>query len=95
MSKKGNLRRKARIFLQSEEGRMTRGNTLAMSAALMMIGGSALGGVGHDQGGDHGGADLIDNAAPLALPDSGTTDVAHCSHASHASHGSHGSHGSW
>ena len=77
------FRKKAKLFLQSEEGKITRGHALSLSAALMMLGGSVPGeshaDTGHDAPAD--GLDTFDAAlhGTAVAPVDGT-EVAHCSH---------------
>jgi hypothetical protein len=92
-SKPRTLKKRASLFLQSEEGKITRGHALAMSAALLMLDGSL------SAGGSLNGETASDNAMDLGfhLASAGagsTDDPLHGSHASHGSHGSHASHGS-
>jgi len=81
------LKRKARLFLQSEEGKLAKGNAAAAASSLLLLG-AALPAEGAPppvagEGGPEPGEPLADDGLVMG-PE---PDPQHCSHASHGSHG--------
>ena len=77
------IKKDLKMFLSSEEAKMTKKNAFRLGAGIMLT----LG-VAKQVLAQHGSA--IDNTAAHR-----GRHVSHSSHGSHASHGSHGSHGQW
>ncbi len=83
-NKKSKLKRNAKLFLNSEEGKITRGKSLAISTSLMLLGGTL-------DASQHKDIVPVDNTDPIdaaTLVASSTTgnDVSDLSHASHCAH---------
>lgn len=92
------LKKRVDMFLQSEEGKITReqaittATTLLMTASFFACGAKAAG----DDKNNIKNRKLkykIDQKK-IGLHGSHSSHGSHCSHSSHSSHGSHGSHGS-
>lgn len=87
------MRKRMNMFLQSEEGKITKEQALTAAAAMMLVAGTAAGVKGgRSARGYEAGAKVLNRRA--GLHGSHGSHGSHCSHGSHSSHGSHGSHAS-
>jgi len=83
------MKKRIKMFLHSEEGKITREQAAAVATSLMLIAAT----VGA-KGGEPVRRRYLTPNHRAGLHGSHASHGSHCSHGSHASHGSHGSHAS-
>jgi len=88
------IRKRIKMFFQSEEGKITREQALTAATTLMLMA-TAFASSSYKGRGESAKSYIRNTrAACRGLHGSHASHASHCSHGSHASHGSHGSHAS-